>query len=222
MKIKEKLYRKYLALKFSYYIKMESIYTIIGKIRGKTFYYITLSFLFICMLICLLLYFIINDQKINNIFGNAFAGFLTGLILEILSNIKKIELEFYGYKIETYEELYKKLDNVYNMVVDYKINSSDNLEKIHSIYENTINFFEEFKYLESDWYSELDKEFNINNFVKKLSQSLTEIEKNSSTYILDKKEFANLVNVLFEIQIKFLYKLRKLSLDKVKFEDSIL
>lgn len=169
---------------------------IIRKLRGRKFYKICLFITFILMLLCLFLYFIIPDEdpykKIDNICGNAFAGFLTGFIVMFLGNIKKREVEFCDSEYNFYKDIIDEViacqakftplcnTKTYNFKDIYTaLNDTNNLLAKLISYLNRYEFKAEWK----------EKYFDNDYFPSLIEELQNKILKKSDKPILTQKEF---------------------------------
>ena len=217
----------YLKLRETIIILKNKIEKKIRKKSGRKLYYFSLIILFLCMLFCLSLYLIIENDKISNIFGNAFAGFLTGLIVSFISNIKNKEVQFYNDKIERYTDFSKNIKKINRTMTTYYNKSGYNISELSCIFSDIVNFLDECNSVFHDnWYIELEKKFDIYSFTESLHQEYRELMQTPPIYRLTPEEYANelsLCNRIFtDMQMRLNSEILDLLDEKIKLEEGIL
>ncbi len=115
--------------------------TVIRGLYGFDFYDFCITLLYISMICCLVLYLYLSDEKISNLFGNAFAGCVTGLIVFILGNIRQREISYYDYVIKMYGHAQyaakKTMEDITTFIGMYAFDVSD----VKKVYNSIDTFF---------------------------------------------------------------------------------
>ena len=158
------IYEK-VVIKGGKYMKLSNIISNMKKaVKRKNLYYISLFVVVIIMVICLIFYFLFGNTQLGNLFGNAFAGCLTGLIIEILSNIKNRQIEIYDNLLEKYKELMNTADKIKSEISNFSKNEKLEILMVYDIYLLIISFFDELENTNLD--------FKLNNEVKMIIKEM--------------------------------------------------
>ncbi len=203
-------------------MKLSNIISNMKKaVKRKNLYYISLFVVVIIMVICLIFYFLFGNTQLGNLFGNAFAGCLTGLIIEILSNIKNRQIEIYDNLLEKYKELMNTADKIKSEISNFSKNEKLEILMVYDIYLLIISFFDELENTNLD--------FKLNNEVKMIIKEMRmeicaffeqkTITKDREEYIEKLKLFPEICNeIIFILFFKFV----ELGEDKEEVEKGFL
>lgn len=190
------------------------------KLQGKLYYYFCLLITFITMIVCFFLYFKIENQQWSNLFGNAFAGCLTGFIIAILGNIKNREITFYDKTLKKYIKLLNKCNKLNSDISIFLSNMKPDNKDIFIIYTSILSFLMEINEIELSYEDLIDT--NIKNIINKMKNDIDNkfLENNNNEEYI--KTIKIISQNLSDIQIILYCKISLLNVNKEQLKNKIL
>lgn len=160
----------------------------------KKRYIITYLLLVLLSAIALILYIKIENENIQNIFGNISAGMITGLIIAILSNIKNKYIYENTMKMKKYQSIIDKSHNIIITQINLQTKSEITVLELIYLYSDIYNNIKDYYEIE---------EKNIKIGFNKTKYKWEEIDINTN------KRIAELSDIMYE---------NIMSIDKYKSE----